>query len=91
MRNKYIRRRIVVAVLVIMFSWLVYGWLNNGTSAFTCSVNRVQVQHQDTLWRIAEDSCEGAIDAVVSILVDDYGTIIHAGQYIVLPSHNGGE
>ena len=86
--GKYSVRRLVVftpliIVLVWAFSWGVGKAIEPPT--YACAVSTVNVEKGDTIDGIARRNCTGEVLAVISILVDMYGTDIDTWQTIHLP------
>lgn len=54
---------------------------------FTCETTPHKVVAYDTLWKIAENKCDGNIQVVTDKLVAVYGTTIQTGDNIYLPSN----
>ena len=79
------RRVVVVSPATLVVSFGVFGAVL-GQPKFVCRTDTVKVAHGDTLWAIAERECDGEISFVVHHLVGVYGTTIHAGDAIDLPS-----
>jgi cell division protein YceG involved in septum cleavage len=86
--DKYTLRRFVVLMpLVIVLLWA--GWWGVSKSieppTYSCAVSTVNVERGDTIDGIARRNCTGEVLAVISILVDMYGTDIDTWQTIHLP------
>lgn len=78
-----------------VLGWLVAGavvgalfaFMAGRAQAFVCDAEPHKVEQGDTLWAIAEKKCDGNLETVTDNLVETYGTIIHAGQTIWLPTN----
>ena len=92
--NKYHRRRIIVGTATftaLLFSFPLVssavGWVTADRTHFTCDSPTVQVEKGDTVWSIARTNCHGDTQAVISRLVDFYGTRLDTWQVLTMP-HN---
>lgn len=87
--NSTIKRTRSTIYLVLTFVALIVAFTVGQARAkqFTCSLEPHQVQSGDTLWRIAENNCEGNIQAVTDNLVAVYGDPIQVGNTIYLPEN----
>lgn len=92
--NKYRRRRITVGtatIIALSFSiplaGAVIGWVTTDRTHFTCDSPTVPVEKGDTVWSIARTNCHGDTQAVISRLVDFYGTQLDTWQVLTMP-HN---
>jgi hypothetical protein len=92
--DKYKRRRFAVgvtSVIVLLFSLPlavgVVGWITADRTHFTCDTPTVDVEKGDTVWSIARTNCHGDTGAVISRLVDFYGTNLDTWQVLTMP-HN---
>ena len=83
MARATVKRVLIGATLVVSFG--VFGKAF-GQPRFVCDTATVRVVQGDTLWAIAERECDGEIAFVVDYLVGEYGTTIHAGDTVELPS-----
>jgi len=87
MRAVYIRRRIMVLLLLILLGWGLVELASEET--ISCSVASVTVQPNDTMWKIAQRSCTPSHrtgDIVQSMLDLNGGNpSLQIGQTILLP------
>jgi hypothetical protein len=92
--DKYKRRRFdfgTTSLIVLLFSLPlavgVVGWITADRTHFTCDTPTVNVEKGDTVWSIARTNCHGDTQAVISRLVDFYGTNLDTWQVMTMP-HN---
>ena len=92
--DKYKRRRFAfgtTSLIVLLFSLplagAVVGWITADRTHFTCDTPTVNVEKGDTVWSIARTNCHGDTQAVISRLVDFYGTNLDTWQVLTMP-HN---
>jgi len=73
-----------VGLLVIM----VFVDRVQASEQYECRVTMAQVTTFDTMWRIAEDNCDGNIRNAVYDMIDLNGgsPTVHPNQWIYLPS-----
>ena len=85
MKATYIRRRIVVAMIVIICVFALAKCANEAMS-YGCNTNSVVVEHGDTLWSIAERHCSGnPADVVNAVININNGGRIRPGDVVLLP------
>ena len=90
--NKYHRRRITVGTatfIALLFSFPLVGsavgWVTADRTHFTCDLPVVPVETGDTIWSIARTNCHGDTQAVISLLVNFYGTRLDTWQVLTMP------
>lgn len=79
----YIRRRIMVALAIISFIWVVKE-LSYETPA-QCDGALHLVVSGETIWSIARQHCHDGVMTAIHQLVDEYGTYIEPGDRLQLP------
>jgi hypothetical protein len=93
--DKYTVRRVLVLVpLIACLVWLSMWGVSKATEPPRYSCDRqgifdkartVDIEKGDTVYDIAHKHCSGDIGAVISIMVDMYGTDLDTWQTIHLP------
>lgn len=85
--KKYTIRRTFVAVILVIFGWVISNVYNHIVGpSFHCPDIVVTVESGDTVWGILENYCTGDIRDAVYDVDKALGTVtVHPGQQIQLP------
>lgn len=79
----YIRRRIIVALAIMSFLWVVKEGISDPPAR--CDGAMHVVTSGETIWSVARQHCHDGVMTAIQQLVAEYGTYIEPGDRLQLP------